>query len=249
MTATRLTALLVIMAGLSAGSCAEPGPVPPVDRTMAVVTSGCGAAPATIGSAVLLGDGIALTAAHVVAGADVIGLLDAASLPAERTWPAFSPGALLGEADEASILALDTVRDLAIVSTGATAEDMTRELEPAVAAADTSVWIHGVASPDPALGIVAERTVIVTDEVRGSDRVERDGYRLTATTERGDSGAGLWTVDDRLVGMVFAVSTADDRRTWAVSGLEIAAFIDEIETSGATSFRCREAESRVVAES
>ena len=216
---------------------------------MAVVTAGCGLASSTIGSGVRLDDELVLTAAHVVAGADGITIVDTVDLPPERTWPDFSPAALFDDGVPAAVVALELDADLALlaVETGDSGDVDLLRPDLLTAGADSPVTIHGVASRHPVDGVVAQRTTIVADQVRGPARVQRDGYRLTARTAEGDSGAGVWTADDRLAGLVFAVSSADESRTWAVSAQEIATILTTHEEEPTPSFLCDEATSRLTA--
>lgn len=219
----------------------------PVDRTVAVVTTGCGSAPATIGSAVRLDDTTVLTAAHVVAGARRVAVVDGENLPPDRKWPDFTPVELYDGGAEAIVVAFDPARDLALLAAegGRVAGPVLQRPEFGVAAVGDAVEIHGAATA-PTRGSVVQRATIEADEVRARRRVERDGYRLDASTARGDSGAGVWSTDGRLVGLVFAVSSGDGTRSWAVSGREIVGFLDEAREEEALSYRCDKATSRLV---
>lgn len=219
----------------------------PVDRTVAVVTTGCGSAAAAIGSAVRLDDTTVLTAAHLIAGAGDVAVVEQPDLPPNREWPAFSPGTLFSESDVATVVAFDPGRDLALVETDGKRADGPEYQRPdfGTAAVGDAVEIHGAATVSIE-GSVAQSATIEADEVRGRSRVMRDGYRLDASTGRGDSGAGVWSTDGRLVGLVFAVSSDDRNRTWAVSGREIITFLDAAEERPAPSYRCDEATSRLV---
>ena len=84
--------------------------------------------------------------------------------------------------------------------------------------------------------VVTERTTVETDEVRGTGRTRRRAYVLAATTEPGDSGAGLFDDEGRLVGLLFAASTDEQGRSWATSGDEIDQFLDEADRGGR--YRC-----------
>ncbi len=231
------------------GATASPDPGPePGERVVAVVTTACGSASAAIGSAVLLDERTVLTAAHVIAGADHVAVVAGRELPPDRSWPDFSPAQLLDGATAAAIVAFDPDRDLALLSTVGDGVVRTELWSPdlATAAADDAVEIRG-ASTAPVAGVVAARTTIEADEVRGGSRVQRDGYRIDARTGDGDSGAGVWSTDGHLVGLVFAVSSADDTRTWAVSGREIEGFLEAVADGPARSYRCDPATSRLIA--
>ena len=256
--------ILAIAAGACSWACSASDPAAvapdpsavtgprPADRTVAIVTTACGSASATIGSAVRLDHTTVLTAAHVVSGAGSVAVVDGKNLPASREWPDFSPAALSDGAAAATIVAFDPDRDLALISTRQGSPDPSGEPRidrPTLgtAAVGDGIEVHGAAAA-PIDAIVAQRTTIEADGVRTRTRVERDGYRLDGATGRGDSGAGVWAADGRLVGLVFAVSTADDTRTWAVSGREIAAFLDAADREPPRSYRCDETTSRLVAE-
>ena len=77
-----------------------------------------------------------------------------------------------------------------------------------------------------------EKTIVEIDEVRGTDRVRRSGYLLDAATSPGDSGAGLYDIDGHFVGLLFAVSTEDGARSWAISADEVTAFLAEGDADG-----------------
>lgn len=255
-------ALVLSMATATAGSCAGGGPgdlavdpaaateYGPAERTVAVVTTACGSSSAAIGSAVRLDTTLVLTAAHVIAGAGSVAVVDEDHLPVDREWPGFSPVTLFDDAVAATVLAFDPGRDLALLEIDRTPVEGVDALEfgrpdLGTLAVGEVIEIRGAAAP-PVDGTVAQPTTIEVDEVRGRSRVDRDGYRLDAATGRGDSGAGVWSADGRLVGLVFAVSVADDTRTWAVSGREIEDFLATTGDGPPSSYRCDERTSRLV---
>ncbi|MGI9611472.1 MAG: S1 family peptidase [Acidimicrobiales bacterium] len=182
--------------------------IDPDARLLVVSTTGCGDAGAATASGVWLGDGDALTAAHVVAGSAEVSVASGG-----------------GPALPAVVVAYDTRRDLARLnfepSAGAVATSWPTLVDLDV---DDRGEIVGVTSGRVPFA-VAEETIIDIDEVRTVGRARRHGYRLEATTSPGDSGAGLWSEDGELGGLLFAVSTDDDTRSWAVTAGEIDAFL------------------------
>jgi hypothetical protein len=213
----------------------------PTRRAVGIETQGCGHAPGSDGSGVLLRPDLVLTAAHVVAGS--------ATVSASR--PRTSTDESKPEAISADVVALDRDRDLALIRTHSPLVTGTLEV-PIINTVDGGAVVH-FAGHNPVLrrATVVERTVIVADRVRGSQRVRRLGYLVSATTERGDSGSGLFhhnraTGDQELVGLVFAVSTDDSSRTWAVAGSEIEAFLTATSPADGDRLVCDREESVLV---
>ncbi len=213
----------------------------PTRRAVGIETKGCGHAPSSDGAGVLLRPDLVLTAAHVVVGSTSV----SASRP--RTSTDESPP----EAVSADVVALDRDRDLALVRTHAPLMAGTLDA-PIINTVDAGAVVHFAGHKQGSRrATVVARTVIVADRVRGSRRVRRLGYLLSATTGRGDSGSGLFhrnrvTGDQELVGLVFAVSTDDSSRTWALAGSEIEAFLTATSSADDDRFVCDREESVLV---
>ncbi|MEM9561767.1 MAG: serine protease [Actinomycetota bacterium] len=195
------------------------------DRAVVVATAACGSADPTDGSGIALGPERVLTAAHVVASGGPIELTD-------------------DDATVAGVLvAYDPARDLAIVRPaepfqGIPPPPLSGDLD----VDDTGIVVGAARSGDvPA--VVELVTVIEMDDVRATTRSRRRGYRIDANTGPGDSGAGLYDDDGRLIGLLFAVSSADDDRSWVTASSEIDAFLDDPSTVG--TFACDPDRSRV----
>ena len=146
----------------------------------------------------------------------------------------------------ARVVAYDTTRDLAVVELMEEADGLTVPTEDIaidnLATGDAGIILAAGVSGDVPF-TVTERTIIEIDEVRGTERVRRDGYLLDAATSPGDSGSGLYDGQGRLVGVLFAVSTDNGRRSWATAGTEVDAFLADQRTQG--TFACDPERSRL----
>ena len=214
---------LVIIIALALASCTSPQPARPAERAVRVDVDACGAASGTTGSGVALGDGRVLTVAHTLARGSDPRVTDAS-----------------GRTHDAALVAIDLVNDLALLD----APDLHIDMPPvfALATVDTTGLIYGAAASGT-VGYHVTRVVnLTTEHVLGSDQARRMGYELDADTERGDSGAGVYNEADRLVGIVFAVST-DQSSTWATASSVVEQFLVR---AGRGSWQCDPAQSRVV---
>jgi len=196
-----------------AGSRAE-------DRAVTIRTTGCGDASHTAGSGVIIGQANVLTAAHVVVGATDV-FVD-------------------GSDEPAVVYLLDRTRDLALIK--APSVDAT-PVELAGIEAGEAVRVVGGAASGAVDAIVERRLVIDVDDVRSTSRSERSGFELDAAIVGGDSGAGVYDGDGRLVGVVFAVATSRTDATFAIDSAEISALLA---SSEAVEYRCDPMRSQLV---
>jgi len=180
--------LVLAAAVLSAGGCAgseQQRDVAPESRAVTIRTTACGDASKTVGSGVMVGDDVVLTAAHVVIGATDVAVQSA------------------GAAESSGVVvALDTVTDLALVQVDAASPVSDVTLTDFVA--DERATLLGGASSGDVEVDVLRRVLINVDEVRGTSVVQRDGYEVQGAIEGGDSGAGIFDADGALGAMVFA---------------------------------------------
>jgi S1-C subfamily serine protease len=202
------------------GGCAPDAAVDPESRAVTLRTTACGDASGTTGSGVQLDDRLALTAAHVVAGADEVFLGD--------------------DAAEGHVVLLDPTRDLALLEFDG---DEIAEVELGEVEAGDPVRIVGGSASGTVAATVARRVVMDIDDVRAATRSERVGYELDALIAGGDSGAGVYAPDGALVGIVFAVPTERDGATFAVGAAEIGAVLESGERSR---YVCDPVESQLV---
>lgn len=202
--------MLVVVTGCAAGTERSDPTIavdgsPDLDRqaivasTVRVRADGCG--PRTeLGTGTVIADGLVVTAAHVVAGADRVDLVDATgeTKPAEVVW--FDPD-----------LDIAALRSSADVGPGATLRDETARAGErgviAVVAGDGSVAVMDVE--------VVQRVTIRTTDIHGDDPVERPGLRIDADVAPGDSGA-MVHLPGGGVGIVWSRSTTADDQAWTV---------------------------------
>lgn len=216
---------LLLVVVLGGGACgADASDVDPAARTAALATTACGDASATSGSAVLVGDGRLLTAAHLVIGADAVTV----ELPDGRQV-------------RAEPAVVDPTRDLAILDLDDPVSVAPVDLADAAAGA-TLRLVGGAVSGDLEAPVL-RAAVLVVDEVRGAERHRRGGYELGVAVERGDSGAGLFDAAGRLVGVLFARSADRTAIAFAVDAGEIRTVLASPTTSR---WRCDPERSRIV---
>ena len=220
-TATRLSVatLAVVLLATSCGVSV----VPPEERTVTISTAGCGYATEAVSSGVVVGDGLVLTAAHGVRGSSAV----------EVT-------ALGGTARPATVVGLDMRRDLALLSVpglGAPA------LALANAAAGDVGRIVGASASGTIPYLIRRAVDITIDRIGGEGGHERIGYELEATSRTGDSGAGAYDDQGRLIGIVFATSDDGTGATWITASSEVGGFLTDDLTGP---WVCDPDESRIV---
>lgn len=173
---------------------------------MHVSTTACGATSHTAGVGIVIGNGLILTAAHVVVGAQSITLVGKEQ-----------------QTHVADVVVLDKARDLALLwSEGVVASPIV--LGHAVANDVLSVPLP---NRQTTTAIVTRPVVIHIDDVRATTRSERVGYELRSNLISGDSGAGLFDDDGHLVGVFFTRSLERDV-VFAVGATEIEAMLGAI---------------------
>ncbi len=193
-------------------------PLGPQDRAVVLITTGCGHGAAGHGSGVAMGGDLVLTAAHVVAQADLVTV--------RRN----------GREYQGSVVVWDRPHDLALVTVDGW------ELPAAefgvLALGDEATMVGGLTS-GTRQARVAEWVRLTIEEALGTDRYPRLGYQLQVEAADGDSGAGVYDADGRLAGMVFGVDPAG-AFAWATAAEEIqsvmAASRSLFECDPATSF-------------
>ena len=196
---------LVVLAVLVVGGCgpvsSDPtsDPTNPIDSALRIEATGCTATVRnTMGTAL---DGrLVVTTAHGVAGADAVTVLGAD-----------------GDGADATVVLFDPVLDVAALRTNVPMATPARVRDEPARVGESG--IVAVADNDGVVTmldveVVRRATILTTDIYRGDD-VERPGFEIAAVIEQGDSGTAVH-VDGGAVGIVWARSTIDDRRAWAI---------------------------------
>jgi S1-C subfamily serine protease len=192
----------------------------PAQRAVRIETTGCGYASDRTGSGVVIGDGLVLTVAHLIARADTV----AASV---------GDGDALG----ALVTAVDLNRDLALLQLPLNG---VHNIEMASAGQGARGLIVGGAASGTIPFEVKTVVSLSIEEVLGNDLHSRLGYELEAETAPGDSGAGAYDGASRLIGIVFATGK-DGESSWVTASVEIENFLASGDPS-AGSTRCTTAE-------
>ncbi len=195
-----LPAALVVML-LTLGRDGSP-PADPARQTVRVETDGCGLATGRIGTGVVVEDELVVTVAHLVAEAETVRVDGGVG------------------AVEAPVVAIDLKRDLALLRIeGLRFPDLDTSTAEV---GDTGRVLGGVTAPS-IVYTVEDRVALTIEEVLGTSRHRRLGYRLRANTGDGDSGAGAFDEAGRLVGIVFA--TDEGGSTWITAAWEVEDFL------------------------
>lgn len=177
----------------------------PVGRAAIIATEGCGFASGRTGSGVAVGGGLVVTVAHLVVHA---------------SSAAVSIGG--GPAnDETVVVAVDAQRDLALLHLPG--QDLP-DLAMASARKGDRGSVVGAATSGTVPFRIRGAVELSIEDVLGSERHSRLGYQLEAVTAGGDSGAGVYDAQGRLIGVVFATSD-DGATTWATAATEIQDFL------------------------
>ena len=159
----------------------------------------------------MIDDGLILTVAHVVAGAESISVRPAGSSD-DSSYPAH-------------VVAIDPVNDLALLATP------TLSLPPlsagtAVAGDDGVAVVFRDAQPVAQTFEIAKPVVVRILDIYHVDKISRPGYQLTTEVAAGDSGAVLVGPRGDAVGVLYAKSREADDRAWASDLTGLDALID-----------------------
>ena len=164
-----------------------------------IEASGCGPTERN-GIATAIDDDLLVTAAHVVAGADTVEVVDAD-----------------GRRSTAEVVTFDPLLDIASLR-AAGAPISTVPIRPERAATDERgavVVNDGDDALERAAATVVRRATIETTDIYRDTDVTRAGFEIDASIEPGDSGAAVH-LPGGIVGIVWARSTVNPGRAWAI---------------------------------
>ena len=179
---------------VTTGCTADDGAQPPAERAREVRVSGCPASGVATG--IDVGDGLVVTVAHVLRGADAITV----------------------DGGPAVAVVLDHRADLAVVTTARRSPVV--PIGPGGPGAARLVTAGGSRTVH-----VDRRVTARIDEPRDDATYTRSALVVDGRVVPGESGSGLFDPAGRLTGVVFAASELAER-AYAVAGDEIAAVVD-----------------------
>lgn len=218
-TRTRWVVVVAAACALALAACGDDGPsesatdsvasIVAIDRDAAVASaidvraSGCGPR-VRFGSGTSISDDLILTAAHVVAGADTVEVIDTNGASAAAEVVFFDP-----DLDVAALRpAVPIGRPVPLRPNPARANEMGIIVLPRLIADIVETEIVDIQ-------ILRPVTIRTTDIYLDND-VERKGFEVAAPIEQGDSGAVVHLPGGG-VGVIWARSTANADRAWAVN--------------------------------
>ena len=189
---------------LTVSACA---PDPPA-AVVGVVVDSCDPGQDS-GSGVLVGAGLVLTSAHVVAGAQDIRVVRNGS---------FTPAEIVG---------FDPDMDLAYLAADGLIGTPLQVSSDGVQAGDTGVAYVVRGGDVVEVPVVVRRSVSIrTEDVYLEGETVRPGFELVAEIEPGDSGGAI-VIDGRVVGVVWARSRTSAGRAWVIDPDRAGALIRE----------------------
>ena len=180
----------------------------PPSAVVGIVVDPCGPGQEG-GSGMIVAPGVALTAAHVVAGADEIIVQHG------------------GRAAVATVSGFDPEMDLAYLTFDAAPSQMFEVDSDHVEAGDTGIAY--VVRDGEVVSVpvgIRRRINIRTEDIYLEGETLRPGFDLAAEIEPGDSGGAL-VVDGRIVGVIWARSNQNEQRAYAIDAVRAADLIDE----------------------
>lgn len=177
-----------------------------------------------VGSGTVVGDGLIVTNAHIVAG----------STDDVTVWT--GADRVLG----GIVVGFDENRDLALIRVEGLDSPAVEFGEP-----EEGLAANIIARPGGvALEVLGTRVVrlfnATGDDIYGEGDVSRRAIELAADVVPGVSGGGVFSEDGNLVGVVFAESRRRESTSYAVDVSEVRSFLEETDvTTAADTLRCR----------
>lgn len=177
------------------------------------------------GSGFAVGDDLVLTNAHLVAGSiDDVGV---------RTGS--------GRLIPATVVGFDAVRDLALLRAHGVVADPVRFAEVSEGSKVSIVARPHDSNLQRLEAVVVREFNATGDDIYGEGDARRRAVELKVDVPPGVSGAGVYSADGGLIGVIFAESIRKDDSAYAVAGVEVELFLEESDPSSvADTLKCRE---------
>jgi len=175
------------------------------------------------GSGFVVGDGLIVTNAHVVAGVDT----PMVELPATDARDA--------QSREGRLVYVDPVVDLAVIAVDALGAEPLGIVDPLPAGSRAAVqgYPHGGPFRNSAAGILSVVTVPVAD-IYESGVSPRSVYALDADVQPGNSGGPLLDDEGDVIGVVFGRGTDGEHRGYAMTSEELRPALDGLTANAPT---------------
>ena len=168
-----------------------------------VRASGCGPR-VHFGNGTTIADNLILTAAHVVAGAEDVEVIDSTGKPVAATVVLFDPDI------DIAVLRSETLAGMPV---HLRAEPARQDEEGLIVLTRLS---SDIVETELIEVSILRPVNIVTTDIYLEQEVERDGFEVSASIESGDSGA-MVHLPGGGVGIIWARSTENADRAWAVN--------------------------------
>jgi len=217
---------IVLAVAVSVGACEQPRSVvtaSDIERSV-VQIAGTACLKPILATGFVVADGLVVTVAHAVAGAeDDLRVIDA-----------------FGASHDVEVVAFDDQLDIVVMSVDGLSGTVIR---PASAQPGDTGVITAMASGSGIEFIEYEVLRIVnarSGDIYDVGRVERSAIDVLTAAERGDSGAPLLNDAGDYIGMVFAISRDREDGVYALASSEIVDYVASMPTSVPTERgRCR----------
>ena len=192
----------------------------PAEMGVEIYAAGCALVPRH-GSGVALGDHLVATAAHVVAGATDVTVVEHD-----------------GTKHAAEIAALDTRRDAAVLR-ARTLERAPIRFGVLVAGEPASYLGFAGAHPNTVIPLVVERAITIgSEDIYIKDNYTRPGYQVHGDVIAGDSGAGVLSARGSLAALIWAADRVAEREAFAVSASVVTDLLPAVGPSPAPAVPC-----------
>lgn len=188
-----------MVAGFILAACADQPAMTPASRAVHVSGVSCGEPREGMG--VSLGGGLVLTSGHVVDGTPEVDVL-------------VRPG----EWVRGRVIHLDRVLDVSIIEASVPPSIRPEIVDAATGSTGTIHLVDTDGTRSTVHYVIDRKINALTLDVGRNNDISRPSHQMNAVLERGDSGAAMWDEQGRIVGVVWAISTSSETKSFAVQG-------------------------------